>query len=456
MAGTGLCKPDSGPPVFLIEFGRIECLVFHRQQLKNVQPSMRTRLKNWMAAAAEREKRAMPAGPFVLADFTPRPTTQLLILQPTPFCNLDCDYCYLPERDSRARMSLDTVKQAAQSLLKDGLLGSELTVVWHAGEPLAVPVDFYRRAFSIFDELFSGRCRVSHSIQTNATLIDEHWCELFSRHRVRVGVSVDGPATINDRHRKTRQGKGCFAQVQRGMDALHRYGIPFHVIAVVTADSLPHARLLHNFVLEQGIREIGFNFDEAEGPHRESSLRGLEADHKHFYEQLLALQLETAGQYRIRELANALSLIQYGLPRYRWRGLDWPMNAQTLPFAIVTVAWNGDFSTFSPELLGQPAAEFENFVLGNVRRGGLLQAAGQPAFARLWEGILAGTAICRGSCGYFNYCGGGAPANKWFENGGLDSGETLYCRSMLIRPFETVLQALERDAVGLAGSGEQL
>ncbi|WP_150047289.1 cyclophane-forming radical SAM/SPASM peptide maturase GrrM/OscB [Methylomonas rhizoryzae] len=417
---------------------------------------MKTWLNHWMAGTAERENRAMPAGPFVLADFTPRPATQLLILQPTPFCNLDCDYCYLPQRDSRARMSLDTVKLAAQRVLEDGLLGPELTVVWHAGEPLAVPVDFYRQAFGIFDQLLSGRCRVSHSIQTNATLIDAHWCELFSQHRVRVGVSVDGPAAINDSHRKTRQGKGSFAQVQRGMAALRHHGVPFHVIAVVTADSLPHARLLHDFVLEQGIGEIGFNFDEAEGTHADSSLRGREAEHRRFFEQLLALQLQSADRYRVRELANALSLIQHGLPRYCWRGRDWPMNAQTLPFAIVTVAWNGDFSTFSPELLGQPAAEFDNFVLGNVHCGGFLQAAERPAFARLWEGILAGTAVCRRSCGYFNYCGGGAPANKWFENGGLDSGETLYCRSMLIRPFETVLQALEREAAGQAGSGEQL
>jgi sulfatase maturation enzyme AslB (radical SAM superfamily) len=33
---------------------------------------------------------------FDLKDFDPPPSTQLLILQPTPFCNLDCDYCYLP------------------------------------------------------------------------------------------------------------------------------------------------------------------------------------------------------------------------------------------------------------------------------------------------------------------------------------------------------------------------
>jgi len=29
----------------------------------------------------------------------------LLILQPSPFCNIDCDYCYLAERSSTKKMS---------------------------------------------------------------------------------------------------------------------------------------------------------------------------------------------------------------------------------------------------------------------------------------------------------------------------------------------------------------
>ena len=31
----------------------------------------------------------------------------LLILQPSPFCNIDCDYCYLADRASTKKMSLE-------------------------------------------------------------------------------------------------------------------------------------------------------------------------------------------------------------------------------------------------------------------------------------------------------------------------------------------------------------
>ena len=31
---------------------------------------------------------------------------RLLVVQPTPYCNLDCDYCYLPDRGDRSQLSL--------------------------------------------------------------------------------------------------------------------------------------------------------------------------------------------------------------------------------------------------------------------------------------------------------------------------------------------------------------
>jgi len=30
------------------------------------------------------------------------PRIELLVVQPTPFCNIDCRYCYLPDRNSKA------------------------------------------------------------------------------------------------------------------------------------------------------------------------------------------------------------------------------------------------------------------------------------------------------------------------------------------------------------------
>jgi uncharacterized protein len=388
-------------------------------------------------------------GPYYLfdpSDFHPALKTQLLILQPTPFCNINCDYCYLPDRNLKARMRVDTVRYAVERLLADGLLGENLTIVWHAGEPLIMPPAFYESAIAITQEVLGSACQISHSIQTNATLINDAWCVLLKRHNIRVGVSVDGPADLHNRHRRTRSGTGTHDLVLRGMKLLREHGIPFHAIAVVTDATIAQADAFFEFFLKHQVQEVGCNFDEAEGTHTHSSLAGKEEAHAAFVARLLDRSIASGGQVRVRELANAFRLIVDQLPTYRWRGQTLPENAQTMPFALLSVAWNGDFSTFSPELLGQPSPEFGDFIFGNVERDGLFASVQSERFARLWSAVVRGTQACGQSCAYFNFCGGGAPANKLYENGDLASAETLYCRTMFKRPFDVVLQRLEQES----------
>jgi len=45
------------------------------------------------------------------------PQIQLAIIQATPFCNIDCDYCYLPGRSLTRRMKWETLEKVAQRLL---------------------------------------------------------------------------------------------------------------------------------------------------------------------------------------------------------------------------------------------------------------------------------------------------------------------------------------------------
>ncbi len=118
-----------------------------------------------------------------------------------------------------------------------------------------------------------------------------------------------------------------------------------------------------------------------------------------------------------------------------------------LPFALLSVASNGDFGTFSPEFLGQRWPAYDDFVLGNVHRSGFLESLDGDAFARLWRDVQAGVEACARDCAHFDYCGGGAPVNKLYEHGDLGATETLYCRSMIQRPFEAVLRRLERESV---------
>ena len=67
---------------------------------------------------------------------------ELLVLQATPFCNINCSYCYLPNRDLRHRMSIDAVGVISKKIFDFfAPLPPDISIVWHAGEPLAAPVE---------------------------------------------------------------------------------------------------------------------------------------------------------------------------------------------------------------------------------------------------------------------------------------------------------------------------
>lgn len=69
-------------------------------------------------------------------------------------------------------------------------------LIWHGGEPLAAGKKMLGRLLDIFEPLRT-RNRIRHEIQTNATLLDDAWCEIFKTYNIQVGVSVDDPNWAN-------------------------------------------------------------------------------------------------------------------------------------------------------------------------------------------------------------------------------------------------------------------
>ena len=111
------------------------------------------------------------------------PKIRLLIVQPTPFCNIDCSYCYLPDRRSKHVVATETLANLFSQVFASGWARDHLTVVWHAGEPMVMPIAFYAEAFRLVDRLKPAGLHLTHSFQTNGTLINEAWCDFFLAER---------------------------------------------------------------------------------------------------------------------------------------------------------------------------------------------------------------------------------------------------------------------------------
>jgi uncharacterized protein len=365
----------------------------------------------------------------------------LVVVQSTSLCNLDCDYCYLPDRQRRRIFDLALLPLLVQRILDSPFCGPRISLVWHAGEPLTLPCSYYDEATAIIE-----RCLVEHGadgvvieqhIQTNGTLINDAWCACFRRNRILVGVSLDGPEAIHDAHRRFRNGNGSHALAMGGIEALRRHGVPFHVIAVVTATAMEQPEAMYRFFRDNGISAVGFNVEEQEGVHTSSSMQGREREgqYRAFLEQFWRLSEADGHPLRLREFEQVIGLIQ------REQRLN--QNELNRPFCILSVDWEGNFSTFDPELLSVSSDRYGSFNLGNLRSTSFEQAARSDRFAQLWRDVVSGMERCQGSCDYFGLCGGGMGSNKFWEHGTLDCSETSACRFKTMIPVQVLLDRFE-------------
>jgi len=370
-----------------------------------------------------------------------RTRTRLVVIQATPFCNVNCRYCYLPDKSSTKRIDDQTLKRTFALLLAEPSHSDPVSIVWHAGEPLILPISFYENAFRIAEQCNTRGLRIVHFFQTNGTLINQDWCDFFKRYQVKVGVSLDGPPHLHDASRVDRAGRGTFERVMRGIKLLQQNEIEPSIITVLTKSALDNPDEIWHFFAEHGLRHLAFNVEEIEGVHRHSSLEGDETfmRYKRFFRRLLELRDQHENHPFVREFDHIINVMK-NVDKYADRKAGAQENE---PLAILSIDCEGSISTFSPELLTMTHPHYGHFRFGNVFGGTLEDMLISQKFVDMNTQIQRGVSRCRESCQYFAFCGGGAPSNKLWENNAFDSTETMRCRLGKQAIVEAVLDYLE-------------
>jgi uncharacterized protein len=365
------------------------------------------------------------------------PVTSLIVVQPTPFCNINCSYCYLPERSDRTRLNLQQIQTMFARALSFPTVSDRVTIVWHAGEPLVLGIDYYEAAFAAIRDVCPVGLGIDHAFQTNGMLINDAWCTFFRDWNIGVGVSVDGPQHIHDLARKTRSGRGTFARTIAGLKTLQRNEIPFYVISVLTKAAILDPVAMFNFYKEHGINDLGLNIEEEEGDYATSSLSAVgDGAFTRFLERFSSLMEDRRFPIAVREFEETLSAIQ-GMSE----GV--PMSNQLVPFGIISIDVRGNVYTYSPELVGYSNSDFPTFAIGNIFQHSFDELNTSPILRLMSDRVSEGVERCRAECSYFAVCGGGAPSNKVFENGTFASSETMYCRLNKKRVTDFVLSTIE-------------
>ncbi|WP_328725522.1 radical SAM protein [Streptomyces sp. NBC_00259] len=149
-------------------------------------------------------------------------------------CNLSCTYCYVYEaadhswRTKPRRMELATVRRVAERIAAyrrdESAPGAAapIAVILHGGEPLLVGPRHLDETLTVLRDALDGTGDVAYAVQTNGVLLrdDLELLRVLRRHRVRIGVSVDGTAADHDRYRRFADGRGSHAAVAGALGIL--------------------------------------------------------------------------------------------------------------------------------------------------------------------------------------------------------------------------------------------
>jgi uncharacterized protein len=357
--------------------------------------------------------------------------SSVVIMQPTTLCNLDCGYCYLPGRARRRTMTVE-VSRATARTVDAWAKRRPVEVVWHGGEPLATGRTHLGKLMDCF-----ATEGISHSVQTNATLVDEAWCEFFLSRGMRVGVSLDG-AAVDNSARVDRRGRPMFDRIVRGIRMLIDAGIEVAVIAVVSDPTPRRAHRLYRTVAELGCCWLGVNIEEQEGVNLRVN-RHPPGRVREFWAALTEAW-EHDRRVQLRDVDAVLA--------YAGRILTAPFSGDSVPMIdpMPTVAYDGMVTLISPELAGFSGERWGTFGCGTVVEEPLAELIDRGLRAPWIQEFFSGLRACVRTCAYFDFCGGAHPANRFFEHGRFDGTETNYCRNSRIALLEGVLDHAGRVA----------
>ena len=185
-------------------------------------------------------------------------------------CNLRCSYCYYLEKDALGRTeAAEGPVQNAPSVMSDELLQlftrqyieaqtmPQVLFTWHGGEPLLLPISFYRRALD-WQRHYGGGRQIDNCLQTNGLLLTDEWCRFLAENHFLVGLSLDGPEWLHDACRTDSGGRPSFSRVMRGVELLRKHGVEWNAMAVVTRQTTEHPQEFYRFFRNLGCEYLQF------------------------------------------------------------------------------------------------------------------------------------------------------------------------------------------------------
>ena len=367
-----------------------------------------------------------------------------------PVCNLACDYCYYLEKTDlypeggALRMSDEVLEEYIVQHI-EASPGQVAAFSWHGGEPTVLGLKYFRKIVELQRKHQPKGRRIVNGMQTNGTLLDENWCRFLAAEGFAVGLSIDGPRELHDRHRVTRSGDATFERAMNSYRLLRDHGIYCEMLCVVHADNALHPLEVYRSFREIGAKYITFLPLVERHPDAEGGVSGHSVTAEGWGEFLCAIFDEwkdnDIGRIKVQifeETAGSALGREHALCIFRETCGDVPV-----------VEHNGDF--YSCDHFVDEEHRLGNILEANL--GELLESPAQRAFGLAKRESLPRE--CR-ECEVRVLCNGECPKNRFLRTADGEAGLNYLCAGYKrffnhCQPFLEQLAAVHR----MQSSGQQ-
>lgn len=362
------------------------------------------------------------------AGWRPTPISEFVV-KVASRCNLDCGYCYVyhhADQGWRRQPAVisDEVLDALVSRIRDHALAWRLPAVGvalHGGEPLLLGPDRLDRMFTGLRARLGDVSELVLMCQTNATLVTAEIADVLARHDVRVGVSLDGSRTANDRHRVYRDGHSSYDDVLAGIARLRAAGPRVFSGLLATID-------LGNDPVEvyEAIAALDPGHCDLLLPHGNWSSPPPRLDpaagHAPYADWLIPVfdrwYARPAQNLTIRFFADVMTLLLGGHGVFEMLGTE--------PVGLVTIETDGSIELVDTLKTAYEGAAGTRF---NVLTHSLDDVLTHPGVIARQIGLDGLAPECR-ACREVSVCGGGLYPHRYLAGSGF-LNRSVYCQDML-------------------------
>jgi uncharacterized protein len=326
----------------------------------------------------------------------------LLVKPASADCNLACEYCfYLDRAGLYPGTAVHRMPDSVLEAMVRGYLATpqpQYTFGWQGGEPTLMGADFFRRATDLQRRHGRPGAIVANGLQTNGTLLDDGFAALLAERRFLVGLSLDGPARLHDRHRRRRDGLGSHAAVLEGLACLRRQSVEFNVLTLVSQANVRDPETVYRYLRD----EIGCAYHQyiecvefdAAGRLQPWAVDG--AEWGEFLCRLFDVWFPDARRVSVRLFDTLLAKRVDGVSTTCAAGRDCR--------EYFVVEWNGD--VYPCDFYVRP-----DLLLGNAVDADWATLQASPAYEVFGARKRAWHADCD-ACPYLDFCNGDCPKNR--------------------------------------------